>query len=1066
MLDSTIKLYQLNIPELSGYILEFIQPITGETGQGSFTLTGSGLVNVFSQGNTIYIGASSYNLANSGDLTNLYNSLSIQNSLLYYPVTNPSGFITSGALSGFSGGTGNINTGAFVTTGQTGIFLASGNPYIDWTDSVFFGGWTIDNLYVNSNLGINNGNPIYNLDINGIIGNSISDIQIASNQNVYITFQNDSALIVNNASSNNLLFLEDNGGKGFLGINGNTNPIYNIDVNGSIGNSLGNLTINSAGDTTLNAGNNLNLNVTALFNASFNNESTITIGANKYFKIQDSSSNPLFYISSIQNGLMGIKTITPKFQLDVNGTGNFSKGLNVSGIINFSGNSFTYNGQQVLTGITGTTFVTTGQTGNFITVNQTGQFYSNSNPSGFITGLNTGSFITKSQTGSFVDISSVQIISGAKTFSSPFNISTSGGHFQLNNIDFVLSDSNNTSSINILNRNTIDSNGISSIDWSNRYLIDYAGSNSIDWNNKILFGNWTNDTTFSVGTDGAYFDSSGNWFLNNSLHGTLEGDIVQNGTNVYLDIYGNFSADSLSVSSVPNAGSLYVGITLGDSNPANGEWNVSSNSTGTMNFYRIGTTGQLINKFFFDQSGNAFFPSLHTTSGLTVSGFNVILTNQTGAFYSSANPLGFVTGVNTSGFITTGQTGAFYPFNSNPLNYLTGFQNITGIGFGAIPQHPLDIINTGQNPGGIISLMRCTQDNDTALEIQSSGTVWQFSVRNTTDNNPKGFNFYYSPDSGNTYFNNLNISSGGNVTITGTCFNNGVNISGKNISSYYYPIGNPSGFITGLNTGNFITTSQTGQIIANTVLLTGNQTISGTKTFGNSLLTHFISGVSNSGSINFDSQLIIDTNNKTSLNWQGRLGVASNNTTSFDWGNRILYYPEGSMFPSLDWGNGYLYDLPNNALSLDWGNRLLYDSTSIVSIDYNQRILSGNWTVAGPGIPFQITSPKINFKVTGNYLLYGVPTGYIYLMDKMEIITTNISSANQAPYICFGNTTSSIIYTNAIQTVSNSQYARHIFDNPQDGISAGTILTASILTGSTATIHSGYFIYKGHLINS
>jgi len=83
----------------------------------------------------------------------------------------------------------------------------------------------------------------------------------------------------------------------------------------------------------------------------------------------------------------------------------------------------------------------------------------------------------------------------------------------------------------------------------------------------------------------------------------------------------------------------------------------------------------------------------------------------------------------------------------------------------------------------------------------------------------------------------------------------------------------------------------------------------------------------------------------------------------------------------------------------------------------------------------------------------------------MEVITTNITSPSGAPYVSFGNSSNYSSYLNGIQTTSNVKYARHIFDNPQDAISGGTVLTASILTGSTASVHSGYLLFKGILIN-
>jgi hypothetical protein len=113
---------------------------------------------------------------------------------------------------------------------------------------------------------------------------------------------------------------------------------------------------------------------------------------------------------------------------------------------------------------------------------------------------------------------------------------------------------------------------------------------------------------------------------------------------------------------------------------------------------------------------------------------------------------------------------------------------------------------------------------------------------------------------------------------------------------------------------------------------------------------------------------------------------------------------------------------------------------------------------------FYIKTNKINFSTTGLYNIYTVPSGYMFLIDTMEVITSDMSNASSAPFVSFGNTISGSVYTNNIQTTSNSQYARHIFNNPQNAIPQNTIITASITQGSTAVTHSGYLTCRGSLI--
>lgn len=118
----------------------------------------------------------------------------------------------------------------------------------------------------------------------------------------------------------------------------------------------------------------------------------------------------------------------------------------------------------------------------------------------------------------------------------------------------------------------------------------------------------------------------------------------------------------------------------------------------------------------------------------------------------------------------------------------------------------------------------------------------------------------------------------------------------KTETGAFYPASNPSGFITGVDlsayvtgdvvrpseTGNFITTSQTGQFVGDSetgaflttgaadaryVNLTGNQTVSGTKTFHNSIVLPSGAIVTGSGSISFDTSAAFTSAAAGEINW-------------------------------------------------------------------------------------------------------------------------------------------------------------------------------------------------------
>lgn len=119
--DSTIRLRQLNKPELSGYIVEVIGEIP-QTGD----LTGF-FYPLDSNPNGYVTTGETGTFATQSDLDSNYASILAQVGLQYYSSSNPSGYITSG------------QTGIFVTTGKTGIFVTTGQTGNFLTDATGIG---------------------------------------------------------------------------------------------------------------------------------------------------------------------------------------------------------------------------------------------------------------------------------------------------------------------------------------------------------------------------------------------------------------------------------------------------------------------------------------------------------------------------------------------------------------------------------------------------------------------------------------------------------------------------------------------------------------------------------------------------------------------------------------------------------------------------------------------------------------------------------------------------------------------------------------------------------------
>lgn len=111
-----------------------------------------------------------------------------------------------------------------------------------------------------------------------------------------------------------------------------------------------------------------------------------------------------------------------------------------------------------------------------------------------------------------------------------------------------------------------------------------------------------------------------------------------------------------------------------------------------------------------------------------------------------------------------------------------------------------------------------------------------------------------------------------------------------------------------------------------------------------------------------------------------------------------------------------------------------------------------------------VRSPIVSFKTINDISIFTVPTGYMFAIDSMEILTTSISSPGSAPKVRFGTTSNYQEYYEENLTVSNGLGQRHIIENPQNAATQGTIVTFGITYASTASTHEGCGIITGCLI--
>ena len=599
--DSSVRLKQLNQPEVSGFILQVIQGYLSNSGS---PVAATGLLNeVFyplennPSGYTIsgaFISQSDLDSATTQVLSYVANNYypdtnpsgyasSLTGSGAYYPLnSNPSGYITTGQTGNFGGGSFNtgtlvgtfylnsnpsgyitgLNTGSFVTTGQTGSFITTGQT------GNFGGGSFNTGTLVGTFVSVNGAEEIYG-------------------QKIF-----NPTTIFNN---------------GILAY-----------VNGYLQNYTGSST---AGQTTLDW----------LSRVTYDSSNNTSIDwQNRQLKAGSLT------IVDWSNGILS-------------GTWQ-AQGLTISGHSVVTGGPYYLNSNP-------SGYITTGQTGNFgggsfNTGTLVGTFYLNSNPSGYITGVNTGSFVTTGQTGNFgfnsgslvgtfslntgvVHITGNETVSGLKTFvsgifSAGFSqaIKTQSSNYNLTNLDSsILFSGNNLTG-------TLPSAATYSGQVYNIKLLTgsltITGAQKID--NSNTYNSFTTDKGISVQSDGTQW-----WVINHSPTGLLTGSFypltgnpsgyIQDFTSGELEVFCDGS-----IALMPGQGLL---LDMAGSPILDGAGNyIYTPSSGNVGINNLNP------QYTLDVSGVGNF-----TNGLIVSGVSV----STGLNNYIGNQQSFIYNVSTTG---------------------------------------------------------------------------------------------------------------------------------------------------------------------------------------------------------------------------------------------------------------------------------------------------------------------------------------------------------------------------------------------------------------------------------
>jgi hypothetical protein len=483
-------------------------------------------------------------------------------------------------------------------------------------------------------------------------------------------------------------------------------------------------------------------------------------------------------------------------------------------------------------------------------------YYPRNNPSGYITGVAADA--------TFVRTTGNQNISGGKTFQTikaltitGSGIYDNGGNLRVNLTNNAFNMYDWNGSNFILNRVTYSVGNIASIDWQNRYLFDISGYSSLFYSNRVALDGSEN-TSIDWGQR-KLKDSSSTTILNWQTC-----KLSDNNTSLDWRNRSLFNGDDTQVLN------WETGVLLDTNAQTSIDW----------------TNRQL--------SGN------WSAEILNVSGQRVLTLADTGSFATKTYvDTSFYPSSNPNGYISAAQAGGVQSLQVSTGN-LSGVVLVTGVGGVSV--------STGAGNSIIIS-----NSLDVSELVRTTGvqTISGIKTFVNTIQFPSGMQ-----SNGNTSFN----IAGGRLSVT------------NGLGGPYFWFDGTSGYLSSTDgisvdwwnrnlSGNWkLNNTGLSSLFTSYVHLTGNETISGVKTFTSGI---FIANT-------------LDTPN--------RVLRKSNGYDVVDWENYTLNGPSiiANHYPTIDWSGRNLFDLLV-VTGLNWRYRRLYDSNADISADWNARYLTGTW---------------------------------------------------------------------------------------------------------------------------
>lgn len=508
-----------------------------------------------------------------------------------------------------------------------------------------------------------------------------------------------------------------------------------------------------------------------------------------------------------------------------------------------------------------------------------------------------------------------QFVSGVKTFLNNLNISGDVGITGTLHTDLITTHTpNDDIRIDVINRQLLDNQPFPSVDWGQYHLLS-NGNPTLDWSNQILTGTW------NVG--GLTINGSGIPDFSKVVFKT--GDQTIGGNKAFtnnVSVQGIFTPQFIQTYDVLSEGTIYDLASVSSL-----KWETRKLLDGTGGI-SVDWASRIL-------SGNW---SILSTTGVQVSLNNLVL---------------LTTDQNINGNKSFIQTTTF----TNGL------------------QGPID--------GGGHLRWSIDSNGDTIVGRRTVSQAFEFNNQSlagydgalTSDSYP----LYYF-DHGNHFANfyiPLNVS--GDVSVTGNIF-----ISGQHVTTGgpYYPLNsNPSGYVTAAQAGGVQNVVISGATLSGNITFTG---IGGLIVSRTGQTIYFSGGAGSTGTSQNLTNVVFTTGDQTI---SGNKSFANPLVVS---GNISAV---GANIIANNYANGA------GSVIIGAGSRVAVDSGAGISVDWQNRILSGFWnvqslTISGVGI--------ITANQTGNFLTSGNLTNMVYTTGD-QAISGNKSFANSV--VVTGNIT-------------------------------------------------------------